>query len=49
MVVSDIVFGIKKYGSGNIEELEKYIEFLIWEIVKEREKECVGDYKKDLM
>ncbi|EFH51016.1 predicted protein, partial [Arabidopsis lyrata subsp. lyrata] len=38
----------KKHGNGKIDELERHIESLIWETVKEREKECVGldDYEK---
>ncbi|VVB17256.1 unnamed protein product [Arabis nemorensis] len=46
---SDIVFGTKKLGNGKIDELEKHVESLIWETVKEREKESVEDHKKDLM
>ncbi|CAN8252235.1 unnamed protein product [Cochlearia groenlandica] len=34
----------------SLEELERHVETLIWETVKEREKKCVGDHhKKDLM
>ncbi|KFK27760.1 hypothetical protein AALP_AA8G425600 [Arabis alpina] len=46
---TDIVFGTKKLANGKIDELEKHVESLIWETVKEREKECEGDHKKDLM
>jgi len=49
VVASDVVFGTKKHGNGKIDELERHIESLIWETVKERERECVGDHKKDLM
>ncbi|CAH8266987.1 unnamed protein product [Arabidopsis lyrata] len=43
-----VVFGTKKHGNGKIDELERHIESLIWETVKERERECVGldDYEK---
>ncbi|KAG7585877.1 hypothetical protein ISN45_Aa02g012280 [Arabidopsis thaliana x Arabidopsis arenosa] len=43
-----VVFGTKKHGNGKIDEVERHIESLIWETVKERERECVGldDYEK---
>ncbi|EFH53336.1 predicted protein [Arabidopsis lyrata subsp. lyrata] len=39
---------LHKHGNGKIDELERHIESLIWETVKERERECVGldDYEK---
>nr|UAK14962.1 cytochrome P450 714A38 [Iberis amara] len=44
---TDSVFGNKKHGNGKIDELERHVESLIWETVKERQ--CLGDHKKDLM
>ncbi|EFH44806.1 hypothetical protein ARALYDRAFT_915951 [Arabidopsis lyrata subsp. lyrata] len=39
---------LHKHGNGKIDELERHIESLIWETVKERERECVGldEYEK---
>ncbi|CAA7023268.1 unnamed protein product [Microthlaspi erraticum] len=46
---TDMVFGSKKHGDVNIDELEKKLDSSIWETVKEREMECVEGDKKDVM
>lgn len=43
-----MVFGSKKHGDVNTDELQKALESLILETVKERDNECVEAHKKDL-